>query len=167
MKSASIAAIALVLGSASVRAWAESPKDFISDAIIGDNSEIMLGRVAERSGASPQVRDFGHVLVKDHTKAKREASAVARRLGVTPPTRSSAAADAEYAKLHILSGVSFDREFSGYMVRDHQQDIADFQAEADGDTGPAGALARKQLPTLHKHLDMAQSIVDANKTAGQ
>ena len=167
MKFASIAAIALLLGSASVPALAESPRDFIRDAVIGDNSEIMLGRLAERAGGSPQVKDFGHMLVKDHTKAKRQASLVARKLGVTPPTRSAVAADGEYAKLQLLSGVSFDREFSGYMLKDHQEDIAAFKAEADGDTGPAGALARKQLPTLHKHLELAKSIVDAGKTAGK
>jgi putative membrane protein len=139
-------------------ALAKDPKDFLSDAIMGDNSEIMLGRLAARAGGSAGVREFGRMLVADHTKAKREASAVARRLGLTPPTRAMVAADAEYAKLQVLSGRSFDREFVGYMVGDHRDDINAFEAEARADRGPAGVLAQKQLLTLRKHLDKAQSL---------
>ena len=137
---------------------AKDPKDFLGDAIMGDNSEIMLGRLAARAGGSAGVRDFGRMLVADHMKAKRDASAVARHLGLTPPTRAMVAADAEFAKLQVLSGRSFDREFVGYMIGDHRDDINAFEAEARADRGPAGVLAQKQLPTLRKHLDKAQSL---------
>jgi putative membrane protein len=167
MKTAVMAASALILVAAAAPATAKNPKAFISDAIKGDNSEIMLGRLAERAARNEQVKDFGHTLVADHTKAKQQAVKVARELGVTPFSHAALGADAEYAKLQVLSGELFDKEFVKYMVRDHQDDIAAFQSEADGDKGPVGALARKQLPTLNKHLELAQSLAAGDKSAGR
>ncbi|MGD0189750.1 MAG: DUF4142 domain-containing protein [Rhizomicrobium sp.] len=167
MKNAAIAAAILVLGAVTASAAPKAPKDFINDAIMGDNSEIMLGHLAERAGANRQVKDFGRMLVRDHAKAKRQAVDVAHELQVTPSTHATMEADAEYAKLQLLSGASFDKEFDAYMVRDHQDDIAAFRAEADGDTGPAGKLAHEQLPTLNTHLQMAQSLMAMDKSAAR
>jgi putative membrane protein len=127
----------------------------------------MLGKLAARAAGSAQVKDFGRTLVKDHTKARRQAIEVARELHVTPSSHATVSADAEYAKLQLLSVASFDREFDAYMVRDHRDDIAAFQAEAEGDAGPAGRLAHKQLPTLNEHLQMAQSLMEMDKSAGR
>jgi putative membrane protein len=50
------------------------------------------------------------------------------------------------------------------MVRDHQQDIADFQKEASGGSD-AGlkSFATKTLPTLQEHLRMAK---EASQSVG-
>jgi len=77
---------------------------------------------------------------------------------VSVPDRALAAADAEYTKLKFLSGRSFDREFASFMVNDHQNDIHQFEAEAQSDHGPVGDFAKKQLSTLRKHLHIAQSL---------
>ena len=65
-----------------------SREDFLKDAIKGDNSEIKLGQLAARSGGTPAVRDFGRTLVADHRKAKAQASRVADKLGIIPPSRA-------------------------------------------------------------------------------
>lgn len=139
-------------------ASAKSSEDFIKDAIQGDISEVMLGKLAVRAGSSQDVRDFGQMLVKDHTKAKGEAVKVARKLHVTPPTHAMAVADTEYAKLQVLTGESFDKEFVWYMVKDHKSDIAEFEEQAKAEDGPATKLANKQLPTLRHHLEMVQAL---------
>ncbi|HEX4196844.1 MAG TPA: DUF4142 domain-containing protein [Caulobacteraceae bacterium] len=131
---------------------------FIKDAIKGDNSEIMLGGVAQRHGASPGMRAFGDMLVTDHTKARDQATIVARGMGVAPPSGPMAEADVERAKLAVLSGPAFDHEFAKYMVNDHQHDIADFQTEAAHGHGEAAALARKSLQVLRKHLAAAERL---------
>jgi putative membrane protein len=152
------ALVALLALGAGPAGAASSPQDFIKDAVQGDNSEIMLGRQAQDRGASPKVRDFGKMLVTDHTEARQQASAVASQLGVTPSDRPASEAQDEQAKLSKLSGVEFDREFATYMVADHQKDLQMFKDESKADAGPAGTLAARQVPVLQKHLDMAQSI---------
>ena len=137
---------------------AKTPKEFIKDAIQGDNSEIMLGQLAQDKGASQQVKDFGLMLVTDHTKAKAEASALAKTLNVTPPDQPMSEAKMEQEKLSKLTGNAFDHEFARYMVTDHEKDIKAFEVEAKAKAGETSTLAEKTLPDLKKHLEMAQSI---------
>lgn len=132
-------------------------KEFITDAIQGDLSEVKLGALAEKNGGAARVRDFGKTLVIDHTQAEQQAKATAQQVGVTPPAQPTAAAQSEYDKLSKLNGAAFDREFVGYMVKDHQDDIRKFTAEAN-ESGPTSTLAEEQLPTLRKHLQTAQGL---------
>lgn len=138
-------------------AMAKSDKEFITDAIKGDNSEIALGQLAVQKGGSDAVKTFGKTLVDDHGKAKDDAMAVAKKLSVEAPDGITDEAQAESTKLQAMSGADFDREFKTYMISDHQKDIADFQDEAKS-KGKAAKLAEKALPTLQKHLEIAQSL---------
>lgn len=80
-------------------AHAQDPQQFLRKAIKGDNSEIMLGHMAEHRGADPAVRRFGHTLVEDHTMARDQAMRVARRMGVTPPDGPQRKAEDERDRL--------------------------------------------------------------------
>jgi putative membrane protein len=140
---------------------AQSPQQFLDKAIRGDTSEIMLGHLAEHRSANPAVRNFGHILVADHSQAWSQAAALARQLGLHPPDGPDQEAIQEVVTLHHMGGRDFDREFVNYMVRDHREDIADFRREAHQMNGPVSRLAREQLPTLYKHLHIAMSIAQA------
>jgi putative membrane protein len=139
-------------------ALAASGSDFVTEAIKGDNSEIMLGRYAAEHAASPKIKEFGRMLVADHTKAKRQMSSLAGKVGAKAPSGATLEADAERVKLIALGGKNFDHEFAQYMIRDHESDIAKFKEEAAANDGPVSAMAKKQLPVLEKHLAMARSV---------
>src|ERR1700761_5799568 len=126
LRTAGLAVAGVLYASA---AFAVSPSDFVTDAIKGDNSEIMLGRYAAEHGASAKIKNFGQTLVADHTKAKKQMVSIAAKVGVSPPSMATVEADAERVKLMALSGDSFDREFAQYMVKDHESDIAKFKEE--------------------------------------
>ena len=149
-----IAFTTLVAGTA----FAKSPDAFIKDAIKGDNSEIALGNLAAEQASSQDVKDFGQTLATDHGKAKNEAVSVAQQLNVEPPDGIMDEAKEEMDKLKGMSGDAFDKEFVSYMVKDHKKDIAEFQDQADSASGPTAGMAAKQLPTLKKHLEIAQSL---------
>jgi putative membrane protein len=155
---ASILGLSFVLATAVVATAASSPSEFVSDAIKGDNSEILLGQYAADHGASAATKRFGRVLSADHTKAKDQMSKIAQQLGVTPPTDPMPEAQTELRKLQGLNGTAFDTEFASYMVDDHQKDIAKFAAEAKAKDGAASSMAAQQLPVLRKHLKMAQAL---------
>lgn len=136
-----------------------NPSDFLTKAIMGDNSESTLGKLAEKRGASPATRRFGAMLAADHTRSRRQALPLARRYHLPPITAMQAAGQAEQHKLLGLRGVAFDREFARYMIHDHQEDIADFEGELkSGDPVDVRALARITIPVLRKHLRTAESI---------
>lgn len=138
--------------------YAATPREFLQNAIRGDTSEVMLGRMAARRADGPSVREFGRVLVTDHTKAREQASALARRMGMTVPQMPLRAAIVERARLAPLSGELFDREFTRYMVRDHRHDVSEFRQQIAMKSGPVSRLARMQLPVIEKHLGMAVSL---------
>src|SRR5689334_330838 len=130
---------------------------FIKNAIEGDIAEVDVGKLAQEKGQSEAVKQYGAMLVKDHGEHKAKAEQVAKELGVTPPTGSTFGEKATYAKLKMLSGGSFDRSFAKSMVKDHRDDIKEYQKEASKNDA-AGQLAKETLPTLRKHLQAAQRL---------
>lgn len=57
-----------------------------------------------------------------------------------------------------MRGRAFDMEVRRYMIDDHHKDIAKFQEQARSGDRRTANLARAQLPTLRKHLRIAESI---------
>lgn len=148
-------ALALV---ASQSAFAMSDKAFLKQAIQGDTSEIMLGKLAEKQGHSQAVQNYGQMLVTDHSAARQKTEALAKKEGVTPPKGAKAEASKEMKKLQGMSGTAFDKELISFAVKDHNKAIAMYQQEAKKGKGPVSQLAETTLPTLEKHLKDAKSI---------
>ncbi|MDE2488730.1 MAG: DUF4142 domain-containing protein [Alphaproteobacteria bacterium] len=150
------AAVALLLaGAASAQPGAD--RHFLGKAIRGDNSEMMLGQMAENRAADPRVRDYGRMLHNDHAMARQQALPLARQFGVADTDGVMPQAREEARKLRRMNGRAFDREFARYMVHDHKHDISDFRKEAR-EHGPVARMARQTLPTLEKHLHVAESL---------
>ncbi len=139
-------------------ALAASDREFLTKAMQGDNSEMRLGAMAERRAASPEVKDFGRMLNSDHAMAGKQAMALARRLRVPTTMAMAPEAREEAKKLRGLQGRDFDAEFVRYMVEDHRKDISDFERQAKDGHGPTRGLAEQTLPTLRKHLEMAEKL---------
>ena len=155
-KAALLCSIPCVMFASSL-AVAADDKDFLSMAITGDNSEIALARLAIMKG-NQDVKEFGQTLTADHKKAREEASALASKIGLTPPEGISNEAASENYKLDGLSGEAFDKEFVSYMTADHKKDIQKFKKEASSGSGETADLARKTLPVLEKHLSIAEKL---------
>jgi putative membrane protein len=152
----------LMLGAAlfavPVAAFADSPQAFLRDALRADNSEIMLGRLAQDRAATPGVKDFGRTLQNDHAQARNEVLRVGRRYGIRSNRNVSYDARRLRDRLEGLRGRDFDRTFINAMVDDHRKDIAKFRDESRERHGSVSDLARRQLPTLQRHLDIAQNL---------
>jgi putative membrane protein len=79
---------------------------------------------------------------------------------MSPPNAPNSKQKATYDTMSKLSGDNFDREFAKHMVADHRKDIKDYEKAAKKNDA-AGAYAKEALPTLHKHLETAQSLSGA------
>lgn len=146
---------AMLVSSAAIAA---PPAKFMNEAIQGDNSETRLGQLIATQGSSPEVRHFGSTLVSDHSQARAQAASVARQMHLPVPDSMMPEAREEYHKLQHLHGAAFDREVRRYMINDHQKDIAKFEEQSRSSDRRTAALARAQLPTLRKHLHIAESL---------
>lgn len=165
------AALALTASAASAQTMQKQPvtqaqqgqkadkasQSFIKTAIQGNLAEIDVGKLAQEKGQSQAVKDFGKMLAEDHGKANENAKMAASQIGVEPPTHTSAGHTATYAKLKVLQGESFDKSFAKSMLSDHQKDVKEYQKEA-AKTDAAGQYAKQTLPTLQKHLQMAEQL---------
>jgi putative membrane protein len=157
------AAMALAASAAQAQSVDKASQKFIKSAIEGNFAEIDIGKLAQEKGTSPAVKSYGDMLVTDHSAANDKAIQAANQLGVTPPSGSGMSEKAEYLKLKVLSGASFDRTFAKDMVKDHQEDIQKFQKEANK-ADAAGTYAKDTLPTLQKHLQQAQQLTQQTTT---
>jgi putative membrane protein len=105
------------------------------------------------------VKQFGQKLVTDHSQANDQLQQIAQQENLTLPTQPSATGQSQDQRLTGLTGSAFDSAFVSDEVRDHEQTIALFQHEAQSGHDPAlKDFARKSLPMLRQHLQMAQSL---------
>lgn len=154
----SAAALASLLAAPLALAADTKADAFIQKAIEGNLAEIKVGQLAQQKGASEGVRHFGTVLEQDHSTANQQAMSAASSMGVTPPAEPSPKEQAIYQHLASLSGKEFDKAFVKAMVKDHKKDIREFKKEAKASNGPASSYAQTSLPTLQKHLQLAESL---------
>lgn len=139
--------------------------NFVTKAAQGGAAEVELGKLAQSRGSSDKVKQFGQRMVDDHSKAGAELAGIASQKGVTVPSDLTSTDQATKDRLSGLNGRDFDLAYMQDMVKDHKQDVSEFQKEASSGKDPdVKAFAAKTLPTLREHLKMAeQTLADIKK----
>ena len=132
---------------------------FYRDAAEGGLAEVAMGNLAQQKAQSPNVKEFGAQMVKDHSAANEKLQALAKSKNITLPANPSVGEIEAKSKLQVLSGQSFDKSYIKGMIKDHEEDIAEFKKEAASGRDPdARAFASATLPTLEMHLKKIQAI---------
>ena len=99
-------------------------KNFVHDLIIANMAEVDLGKLAAERGANAQVKQFGQMMVDDHTKAGDKLKAIATQDNIEMPTALDDKHRDLHDKLAKLQGAEFDREYMSAMVDGHE-DVKD------------------------------------------
>jgi putative membrane protein len=132
---------------------------FAMKAAQGGMAEVKMGQLTADKAGSPDVKAFGQQMVDDHTKANDQLKSIAKDEGMTLPGDVNQKQQAMYDRLSKLSGADFDKQYVKSMVMDHQEDVKDFQKEANsGKDEKIKSFASQTLPTLQQHLDKIKSI---------
>lgn len=132
---------------------------FAFHAASGGLTEVELGRIAQKKGLSNVIKNLGAVMVADHSKVNDTLSAIAHKKGILLPNVPSEADQTSIDKLMKLTGKDFDKAYVSEMVDDHENDIKEFEYGSKNCSDPdIRAFAKKTLPVLKKHLDLAKSI---------
>ncbi|HEX3949282.1 MAG TPA: DUF4142 domain-containing protein [Steroidobacteraceae bacterium] len=154
--------LALLLGLPALAIAASNPDaSFYKNAAEGGISEVEAGQLAQDKGNSQKVKDFGAMMVKDHTAANDKLKTLASSKDITLPTSPSAGQMAAKAKLHVLSGDTFDKSYVKGQINAHRQTIALFRKEISaGQDADAKAFATATLPTLREHLKAIDAIAN-------
>ena len=143
-----------------------SDKKFVRDAAQGGMAEVELGKLATEKASSDDVKKFGQRMVDDHTKAADQLKQVASSEGIQLPQTLSAKDKMTEERLSKLSGEQFDKAYMADMVKDHTQDVTEFQHEShSGKDAAVKNFASQTLPTLEDHLKQAKEIAPKTHTA--
>lgn len=143
-----------------------SSKDmmFMKKAAAGGMFEVQAGECAQKMGMSDDVKTMGEHLVKDHSEANTQLMSLAKSKSVELPTKPSKMERSELETLKMAKGADFDKQFAAIMVKDHNEDIADFQKESEmTKDADLKEFVDKTVPVLKMHLQMAEKASGASK----
>ena len=155
--------LALTGASASaVAADAEStppaPSVFVKAAALDGMSEVEAGKVALSKSQDPAIREFAQRMVTDHGRANSELESIALRKGFTHPKQLDADHKEMLESLRGKEGKAFDQAFAEHMSMDHSKAIALFESATRTSDPDLAEFAKKTLPTLKEHKQIAASL---------
>jgi putative membrane protein len=140
---------------------------FVKSAMQGGLAEVQLGQLTLQKSNNDQVKQFAQHMIDDHTKLNDEMKPVAQQLGVVVPTEVSKKDRNLMNKMQALSGPAYDQAYIKDMVKDHKNDLSEFQTEASsGQDQTVKDAAAQGSKVIAQHLQMAQQLAkDKNLTA--
>lgn len=93
-------------------------------AVVANTVDVDAGKLAADKASSKEVKDFAQTMIRDHTAVNAKATALAKKLNMTPEesaTSRSLKADGDkmLAKLKGMSGAEFDKAYVDNEVAYH------------------------------------------------
>ena len=99
---------------------------FIMKAATGGMAEVEMGNLAQQKAVNQRVKDFGTMMVKEHSQANDELKALVSNRGITIPTALPADQQKHMDAMQKMTGKSFDQHYVDMMVNDHKKDINEY-----------------------------------------
>jgi len=131
---------------------------FLALAAVGGKMEVELGTMAQMRAKNALVKEFGAMMVKDHSKANAEIQTLAEARKMVLPTMYSKKTQRHINDLKELNPKAFEKHYISMMVEDHEKDIALFKAATKHSDTSISRFATKTLPILEAHLKAATAI---------
>ena len=134
-------------------------KDFITTAADINLGEVELGKLAEQNGNNQAIKDFGKLMVKDHSMAESQLEQIAKQNAVVLPARPATNVSDLKGQLSKESGTKFDQAYLQHMLSGHKQAITTFENEIEhGQDAAFKAYAESVLPTIQDHIRIAEDL---------
>lgn len=132
---------------------------FVEQASQSGLAEVRLGRLAAEKASEQAIKEFGQMMVSDHSRANDKLKAIAERKGLSVATELGMEHAQAERRISALSGERFDRAYIQQMVADHKKaiDLFERQESRGGDT-ELQAFAKESLPLLRTHLIRAENL---------
>lgn len=145
------------LAPATTRSTADN--DFIVAAAQGGMTEVELGALATHNGKRDDVKQFGEMMVTDHTAINDNLKELAVLKGVNWPDSLDVKHQAMVNKMAGLTGSQFDDAYITGMIKGHQKDAKAFKAEsAATQDAEVKAFVDKSIPVVEEHLKMIAAM---------
>lgn len=154
------ATAALLFGFAGLAQAADkvSANDFAEEASAKGIAEIETSKLALEKGSHAEVKKFAQTMIDDHTRANDELKALAKQKNLEVSNDAELMSKAKAMILQVRDGENFDKAYANNQVVAHEQAIELYQKAAASDDAEFSAWAKKTLPKLEHHLQMAKEL---------
>jgi putative membrane protein len=134
-------------------------------AVTANSIDSAAGAAAKGKGTAKAVKDFAQTMVTDHTGVNKQATALAKKLNVTPEDNDVSRqlktnADQAASSLQGKSGADFDKAYIDNEVTYHQGvlDALDKTLIPGAQNAELKSLLEKVRPNIAAHLARAKNI---------
>jgi len=122
-------------------------------------TEVESGEYTQSKSSNAGVKDFGAMMVRQHTELGHQLEKLAKKQGFTFPTGVGADNQQMLDALAPLSGGAFDTLYVNDMVSAHQGAVSLFeQATKDAKDRELRDWAKRTLPEIKMHLRKAEEL---------
>jgi putative membrane protein len=149
----------LVPSASAATAVSATDQEFMQAAAQGGMTEVKLGELAAQNGLRADVKEFGQMMVKDHSAINDDLKALAAKEGVTLPDSLDAKHQGMVDKLAALTGSAFDDAYVAAMIKGHKKDAKAFKAEfAATQDADIKSFLDKSIPVVESHLQHVMAM---------
>lgn len=158
--------IVMVMASFGVSALvqAASPKkevDFVRQASVGNQFEIVSGQLAIKRATMPEVRDFAQMIVNDHTKLgdTLKSTLASSDLGIVPVQSFDIKHQKTLGALKSVQAENFDHLYIQTQTDAHDEAVSLFTDYAkNGDNAALMKFSSEMLPILEQHQERINNL---------
>jgi len=137
----------------------EETSSFLVKAANGGMTEVKLGEIAQQKATNPRVKDFGSMMVHDHSAVGDKVKAMAAQRNVTLPTAVSDESQRDIDECSKKTGPDFDKAYMRDMVKKHEATIDMYENAANSSKdADVKTFIDNTLPKVREHLDSAKAI---------
>jgi putative membrane protein len=138
--------------------------EFMITAANAGMTEVTLGNIAVTNASSDKVKEFGQMMIKDHTTAGDQLKKIAMARNILLPDSLSKESKKHVADMEKKKGKEFDKAYISMMIEGHQKVLKEFEdIQSKGSDSELKAFVTQTIPVIKGHLDSAKSIKDSMK----
>ena len=142
--------------------FSQKDMDFMAKATYINHGEVASGNLAVTKAINPAVKNYGSMMIEDHSNAHLQLTSVASSGDYILPSETDQEHKNKANTLMGLSGDAFDSTYLYMMVEGHDKAIALHQDEIqNGDNSSVKQYAQNNLGAIQHHRAMADSLAHA------
>ena len=133
--------------------------------LTADSVDVDYGNLAVKKTKNAQVKAFAETMIRDHTSVNNQATALAKKLGMTPEASDTSKSlqsggEKEMAKLKAMEGAEFDKAYIDNEVAYHESVIGalDKVLLPNAKNAELKNLLESGRPVFVSHLNHAKEV---------
>ncbi len=142
-------------------AEASPAQRFANDVGASDYYEVEAGRIAQEKAQSQGLKDFGRMMVEQHTQSTEKLKAAGARANpaIVPNPTLTGEQEANLAALRAAEGAAFDQAYKTQQIAAHEKALALVQGyAATGDIAELKTFATEAEKLIQGHLTQIRGM---------